>query len=479
VSKRRKLYHGNLKTLCMSKMLSEFNEKGHVLVKKVFKYDVKIGDSYIVDIMVSVLMTVYNHEHYLKKAIEGVLMQKTNFKYELIIGEDCSTDGSRKIVEFYQKKYPDIIRAMLNSKNLGMDSNGWQVTKAAKGKYLAICEGDDFWTDPNKLQIQVDFLERNPEYSGCYHSVKIIDEDENMIDIGSTPYIIQEDLDYGKEEWMKCKLPGQTGSVVMYNYYPKLKPADLELFLSTRCNGDNKIAILLLYHGKIRRMKRIMSCYRRTYTGDSWNARSRRRDMRGFYYVNSLERDNLAKTWLNFKFLSYDDSRCRLQSVLESSLTNRENSSKLLQEMALYDPYRFVAFFVANELQLLTKWEKPMIIELDSREYNSNYYVIFGTGLYGEKCFNFLDELGVRDKIVLFWDNDETKQGRKFHGISVEKPKASAEKNYRIIISSKKHHKAMKKQLIELGYSDEQIVGELYFVKNNLDIFINRFFKIE
>ena len=429
--------------------------------------------------MVSVLMTVYNHERYLKKAIEGVLMQRTNFKFELIIGEDCSTDGSRNIVEFYQNKYPDIIRAMLNSENLGMDSNGWQVTKAAKGKYLAICEGDDFWTDSNKLQIQVDFLESYPEYSGCYHSVKIIDENEKSLDIGPTPYVIDEDSDYDTEEWMKCILPGQTGSIVMRNYYPQLEPADLDLFLSTRCNGDNKIPILLLYHGKIRKMTRIMSCYRRTYTGDSWNAISRRRDMRGFYYVNGLERDNLAKVWLNLKFLPYDDSRWQLQSIMESVLSGKENSLKLLQEIVADDPCRFVAFFAANELQLLTKWEKPMIIELDSRDYNSNYYVIFGTGVYGEKCFKFLDELGAREKIVLFWDNDETKQGSKLHGISVEKPKAGIEKNHRIIISSKKNHEAMRKQLIELGYSEEQILGGLYFIKNNLDIFINRFFKIK
>lgn len=121
------------------------------------------------EIMVSVDMITYNHEKFISQAIEGVLMQKTNFRYELVIGEDCSSDNTSNIVKAYARKYPDIIKARCNSINLGMTANGLMTVQECKGKYMAICEGDDYWTDPYKLQKQVDFLEGNPDY-GLVHT---------------------------------------------------------------------------------------------------------------------------------------------------------------------------------------------------------------------------------------------------------------------------------------------------------------------
>lgn len=123
--------------------------------------------------IVSVCMITYNHENFIREAIDGVLMQKTDFSIELIIGEDCSTDSTRKIVSEYAEKYPKIIRPLLPDKNLGMSKNFLKTLKACTGKYIALCEGDDYWTDPNKLQKQVDFLEANEEYSICSHRYKV------------------------------------------------------------------------------------------------------------------------------------------------------------------------------------------------------------------------------------------------------------------------------------------------------------------
>jgi len=119
-------------------------------------------------------MITYNHEPFIAQAIEGVLMQKTNFKYELVIGEDCSTDNTRKICEEYAHNYPDIIRLLPSEKNLGVFANGTRTMKACmNGKYIALCEGDDYWTDPYKLQKQVNFLEENEDYVMSFHSVDI------------------------------------------------------------------------------------------------------------------------------------------------------------------------------------------------------------------------------------------------------------------------------------------------------------------
>jgi glycosyltransferase involved in cell wall biosynthesis len=131
-------------------------------------------------VMVSVCMITYNQESYIAQAIEGVLMQKTNFKFELIIGEDCSTDNTQLICKEYKNKYPDIVKLLLAETNLGANENFHQTVKMSLGKYLALCEGDDYWTDPYKLQKQVCFLEANKDISFCCHNAITYYVDKNF-----------------------------------------------------------------------------------------------------------------------------------------------------------------------------------------------------------------------------------------------------------------------------------------------------------
>lgn len=131
--------------------------------------------------LVSIRTSTYNHEPYIKQCIEGVLMQKTNFPFEYIIGEDYSTDETRKIVFEYARKYPDIIRVITADYNVGSKANGRRCIRACRGKYIAICEGDDYWTDPLKLQKQVDFLENHPEYGMCYTKVRYYYQDSAFL----------------------------------------------------------------------------------------------------------------------------------------------------------------------------------------------------------------------------------------------------------------------------------------------------------
>ena len=122
--------------------------------------------------IVSVCVTTYNHINYIKKSLDSILKQKTNFEFEICIGEDESSDGTREICIQYEKKYPDKIKLFLRKRKdiIYIDGkpsgrlNGIKTLKKCKGKYIAICEGDDYWVDPYKLQNQVNFLENNPEY---------------------------------------------------------------------------------------------------------------------------------------------------------------------------------------------------------------------------------------------------------------------------------------------------------------------------
>lgn len=137
--------------------------------------------------MVTVRTSTYQHGPYIQDCIEGVLMQKTNFPIEFIIGEDFSTDGTRDIVFEYAKRYPDIIRVITADYNVGSKANGRRCIQASRGKYMALCEGDDYWTDPLKLQKQVDFMEANPTYSMCVHASKKVNV--NGTDVGEIrPY---------------------------------------------------------------------------------------------------------------------------------------------------------------------------------------------------------------------------------------------------------------------------------------------------
>lgn len=128
-------------------------------------------------ILVSVCMITYNHESYIRQAIEGVLMQKGNFEIELVIGEDCSPDKTRRICEEYSSRYSNI-RLLPSEKNLGVIPNLIRTLESCTGDYIAFCEGDDYWIDPNKLQKQVDFLNKNNDYGLCYSKAKVYKEKE-------------------------------------------------------------------------------------------------------------------------------------------------------------------------------------------------------------------------------------------------------------------------------------------------------------
>jgi glycosyltransferase involved in cell wall biosynthesis len=108
-------------------------------------------------------MITYNHAPYIAKAIEGVLQQQTTFPFELVIGEDCSTDNTREIVREYQRRFSGIVRVIMSETNVGMMKNGYRTVMASQGKYVAFCEGDDYWHHPGKLQKQVDYLEIHPD----------------------------------------------------------------------------------------------------------------------------------------------------------------------------------------------------------------------------------------------------------------------------------------------------------------------------
>lgn len=125
-------------------------------------------------IKISACIITYNHEDFIRVCLEGAINQKVDFEYEIVIGEDNSSDSTRLICIEYAEKYPNLIKFYPREKNLGMIGNWINTIQDCSGIYIAICEGDDYWTDPLKLQKQVDFLEKNPDYSICFHNVNVL-----------------------------------------------------------------------------------------------------------------------------------------------------------------------------------------------------------------------------------------------------------------------------------------------------------------
>ena len=127
----------------------------------------------MLDKKVSVICVTFNQKRFIAQALDGFVMQKTDFSFQVLVGDDASTDGTTDVVIEYAKKYPDIIKPVLHSQNVGAFKNSLSVYQAAKTEYVALCDGDDYWTDPLKLQKQVDFLEAHPDYAICFHPVTV------------------------------------------------------------------------------------------------------------------------------------------------------------------------------------------------------------------------------------------------------------------------------------------------------------------
>lgn len=217
------------------------------------------------DIAISVNMITYNHVKYIRQAIESILNQKTNFKFELLIHDDASTDGTIDIIKEYADKYPDIVRPYYEEKNQYSQGNrriSYTFNNPrARGKYIASCEGDDFWIDENKLQYQYDFLESHPEYIAHYHAAKIVNNDGKF-----TGYFLGQ---VGITEIM-------TFDQSLLNFYPTASKMyrknafdEVPDFYFIGDAGDFPTQILLLMNGNAFYEGKTMSAYRTGVPGSS------------------------------------------------------------------------------------------------------------------------------------------------------------------------------------------------------------------
>jgi glycosyltransferase involved in cell wall biosynthesis len=249
---------------------------------------------------VSVVTITYNQEKYVAQALDSLVEQKTDFPFEVVVADDCSTDKTPMIIAEYANKYPDIFRVLPRKSNMGSWPNFVDALKHAKGDYISLCEGDDYWTDPKKLQLQKDFLDEHKDYVICFHLVNVFFESKP--NEGSIYPPKNSRSDFSTIALLKNNFI-QTNSVMYrrqdYSYLPNnIIPGDWYLHL---------------YHaqfGKIGFIDRDMSAYRR-HEGGLWWANSNEE----FWKKNGLKQLDMYK-----KVLELYGSKAEYRSAVQESI---------------------------------------------------------------------------------------------------------------------------------------------------------------
>lgn len=268
-------------------------------------------------VLVSILCITYNHKDYIKQCLDGFIMQKTNFNFVAYVGDDCSTDGTTEIIKEYEQKYPHIIKGIYQTKNTNIMRNFFDVANACKSKYVALCEGDDYWIDEYKLQKQVDFLESHPDYTICFHPVKVVYEGFDFKKPDELYPIIPEDCTLDTSLLLRRNFI-QTNSV-MYRWDFNDKHIE-EYFPKDIMPGDWYLHLLHAQRGKIKMLPDTMSVYRRHLSGifsDSIN------DMNKHFLRHGLQ-------LINFYFYVYKNITKSSQEYLHNIFLWRLNEITMI-----------------------------------------------------------------------------------------------------------------------------------------------------
>lgn len=266
------------------------------------------------EVKVSICCLVYNHEKYLRRCLDSLLEQETNFKYEILIHDDASTDKSPDIIREFEKKYPEIIKPIYQTENQyskGINISWTYQYPRARGKYLAWCEGDDFWSDSKKLQLQYDVLEKHENCGFCTHSVLAVLEDETITHESYPNFELQEGT-LKSEKWMEYLLKEnkyifQTSSYFMRKEIVRTGKKEIPEFVKLASVGDIPLMLMAALKGDAYFIKKQMSCYRKNSNG-SWNVRicnnKKKRIESIEKYIASLK---AYKEFSNHKFDEYVD----------------------------------------------------------------------------------------------------------------------------------------------------------------------------
>ena len=270
--------------------------------------------------VVSICCATYNHVHFIRQCLDGFVMQKTKFPFEVLIHDDASTDGTQDVIREYEAKYPDIIKPIYQKEN--QYSKGVRVSlvynySRVRGKYVALCEGDDYWTDPYKLQKQVDFLENHPDYVMCSHRWSEYFEDEKRLSPDIPGDVILDGRVYTLDNLVRGAWYFQP-LTVMYRW----AALDLERYSRYKYAKDITLFYVLLLHGKGYCLGDTMAVYR-LHSGGVWQGldlnRQRQQDLFIKLALYEVEKTKEAATFLLQEFTKTRSRIWMLRNVRQYS----------------------------------------------------------------------------------------------------------------------------------------------------------------
>ncbi len=314
------------------------------------------------EIMVSIICNAYNHQKYIKDALEGFVMQKTNFPFEVLIHDDASTDKTADIIREYEKKYPELIKPIYQTEN--QYSQGVKISESfqfprVKGKYVAVCEGDDYWTDPCKLQKQYDAMEQHPEVDICAHQANVLDAQAEKVLRKFTSYY--ENKVFSTEE----VIMGGGGFVATNSLFYRSEIDKDRPPFRQKSNMD----FVLQTHGSLRGgmlyLKDCMAMYRTNVNG-SWTTRNKRdKDFRvkNFRFIDSIWEQVDKDTDYKYKDIIHAKRMKNSIAVCHDIMTLKELKSKPYLEYYKKLPLK-------KRVKIIIKYLAPGIVKVKRKLFN-------------------------------------------------------------------------------------------------------------
>jgi glycosyltransferase involved in cell wall biosynthesis len=272
---------------------------------------------------VSVSLITFNHEKFIAQAIESLLLQEVDFSYEIIIGEDFSSDRTREIVIDYQKQYPDKIRLILPEQNLGCYGQKIfvQTLQACRGEYIALLDGDDYWTSPHKLQQQVDYLDNHPECAICFHDVTTIFEDK--AELSHTYNNFEPQKFSGLENILKSNFIPTCSTLYRRGLFDQFP----QWYNETVC-GDWVLHILNARHGKIGYINKSLAVYR-VHSNGIFSSMRKMQQLK-----EAIKCYKLLNEYLNFEYNYIIQSEIIYRYLICLSIYQQEGNLRLQKQYA-------------------------------------------------------------------------------------------------------------------------------------------------
>lgn len=322
---------------------------------------------------ISIVVVSYNHEKYIANTLESLVNQETNFNYEILVGDDCSKDNTLKVILEYQSKYPMLIRNVKRDNNLGATTNLYDLMQHARGRYIAFCEGDDYWCDKFRVQREIDFLDSNRQYSGVCGRTIPVDENNGELSVDfideTKKFWIFKKTEFTQGDYEQWLMPGHLSALTMRNYMLDDKHNYSVVLDAHKLVADRTLAMICILNGVIKCETTITSCYRFIIkpTGNNFMSQINRTNYRLDDFVMLIKQEKYAKSEFGIPLSLDIIKKNRLVGATVVWLTDRNEDNKNVLKGIINESGqkgRYTLYMIVVILKKLFYWK---ILKTDKR----------------------------------------------------------------------------------------------------------------